>query len=188
VIFLRACRHGMGSVISWDHHSGSHSRDSVDMMDDLQRVLALMFKRKGKSVLSEKEFVFSASIDFRWFTPKEAQRLLEKGLESKLLERSNGFIRPSFDYKKVDVSLNHRPDKNVLIDAEIGREKPLFPTILDLISRDSGLQRREIVARINRVQEQLGVDIEVASLVMARDLGIDIGKLIPEVREEILGR
>jgi hypothetical protein len=157
-------------------------------MSELQQILALIFKRKGKGVLTEKEFVFSASIDFRWFTPKEAQRLLNMGLEKKLLERSNGFIKPSFDYKAVDVALDFRPEKDMLTESKPKEDMPLFPTILELISRNSGLQRREAVARINKIQERLGVDIEVASLVLARDLDIDISDLVPRAMDEVLSR
>lgn len=152
-------------------------------MGSLQQVLALLFKRKGKGVLSEKEFVFSASIDFRWFTPKEAQQLLDLGLRNRLLERTNGFIKPTFDYKRVEVPLDLRPGKEVLTPLE--DDQPLFPRLLDKISRDSGLKKREIVARINRIQERLGVDIEVAALVAAQDLGLPIETMIPEVKREI---
>jgi hypothetical protein len=158
-------------------------------MKVLQQVLALVFKRKGKGVLSEKEFVFSASIDFRWFTPKEAQRLLDMGIEADLLERSNGFIKPRFDYKKVDVPLDFRPGRDMLTEpSPVEGGRPLFPTILELITSGSELQRREAVARINKVQERLDVDIEVASLVVARGLGIEIGEFISPVRDEILSR
>lgn len=158
-------------------------------MSSLQKVLALIYKRKGKGVLSEKEFVFSASIDFRWFTPKEAQLLLDLGLRDKLLERTNGFIKPTFDYKKIDVPLDFRPGKDALSHREENdQERPIFPKMLDTIADYSGLKKRDVVARINRAQERLGVDIEVAALAVARDLGLDIDELIPRVKEEILSR
>ncbi len=138
-------------------------------------------------MLSEKEFVFSASIDFRWYTPKEAQRLLERGLETELLERSDELIKPTFDYKKVELPLDFKPDKDILTEPSNGSE-PLFPTILETVSQESGLNRREVVARINKVKERLGVDIEVSGLVVARDLEIDIRGLILRTREEILSR
>jgi hypothetical protein len=158
-------------------------------MSSLQQVLALIFKRKGKGVLSEKEFVFSASIDFRWFTPKEAQLLLDLGLRNKLVEKTNGFIKPTFDYKKIDVPLDFRPSKDVLSQPEaVDQEKPLFPRMLDEITKYSGMKRRDVVARINHTQERVSVDIEVAALVVAKDMGMDIKDLILEVREEIISR
>jgi hypothetical protein len=44
------------------------------------------------------------------------------------------------------------------------------------------------VARINKMQERLGVDVEVAALVIASDLGEDVSDLVGPVREEILSR
>jgi hypothetical protein len=158
-------------------------------MSSLQQVLALIFKRKGKGVLSEKEFVFSASIDFRWFTPKEAQLLLDLGLRNKLIEKTNGFIKPTFDYKKIDVALDFRPSKDVLSQpSSADKDEPLFPRMLEEIARFSGMKRRDVVAKINHAQERVGVDIEVAALIVAKDLGMDITDQIPEVREDIISR
>ncbi|MFP4545845.1 MAG: DUF2240 family protein [Methanomassiliicoccales archaeon] len=154
-------------------------------MDNLKRVVAMVFKRKGKGVLTEKEFVFSASIDFRWFTPKEAQRLLERGIEGKLLVRTNGFVKPSFDYKEVEIPMDFKPDKEIL---DAGEEVPLFPRILNRISEATGSQKREVVARINKMQERLEVDIEVAALTIAREMDVEMGDLISPVEEEILER
>ncbi|MFP4169833.1 MAG: DUF2240 family protein [Methanomassiliicoccales archaeon] len=154
-------------------------------MDNLKRVVAMVFKRKGKGVLTEKEFVFSASIDFRWFTPKEAQRLLEKGIEGKLLVRTNGFVKPSFDYKEVDIPMDFKPEREML---DAGEEVALFPRILNRISEATGSQKREVVARINKMQERLEVDIEVAALTIAREMDVEMGDLISPVEEEILER
>ena len=157
-------------------------------MGSLKQVLALVFKRKGKGILSDNEFVFSASIDFRWYTPKEAQQILDMGLNSGLLERTNGFIKPTFDYKKVDIPLDFHPGKEVLVSLETEVEGPLFPRMLDSIAKNCRMGRREVVSRINKVQERLCVDIEVAALVVARDLGMVIDTMIPPVRDEIASR
>ena len=44
--------------------------------DELRDAIALLFKRKGRDELSEREFVLSASMDMHWFPPRDAQRLL----------------------------------------------------------------------------------------------------------------
>lgn len=154
-------------------------------MEELMSCLALVFKRKGKSVLSEKEFVFSVSMDYRWFTPKEAQRLLEVGLKSGLITRIDGLIKPTFDYKKVEIPINFKPSKKVLEEAK--EEPSLFPRILNRITT-AGIPRREAVARINRIQERLGVDVEVAALAYAKEVGINIDELIDEVWKEVAER
>src|SRR3989441_11397846 len=62
-----------------------HRSRPRDSMDELRDAIALLFKRKGRDELSEREFVLSASMDLRWFPPRDAQRLLQLGLETKLL-------------------------------------------------------------------------------------------------------
>ena len=73
-------------------------------MEELRDAIALLFKRKGRDELSEREFVLSASMDLRWFPPRDAQRLLQIGLETKLLESRDGTIRP---YARLPSSANH---------------------------------------------------------------------------------
>ncbi|MEM0448720.1 MAG: DUF2240 family protein [Methanomassiliicoccales archaeon] len=155
-------------------------------MGDLETCLALLFKRKGKQILSEKEFVFSASMDFRWFSPKEAQTLLEIGVKRGLLERSEGMVKPTFDYKNIEVPINYRPCKDILKDVQ--PDVSLFGQILDSMAISTGLKKRDLVARVNKLQDRLGVDIEVAALALAKDLGIDIMPFIDRVKAEILNR
>jgi hypothetical protein len=155
-------------------------------MGNIEQVLALIFRRKGKGVLSEKEFVFSASIDYRWYTPKEAQRLLELGLERKLLVKTDGFVRPAFDYRKVEVPPDLRPGKGILEEEPV--ELPLFSIMVSRIASSSGMSKREVVARINKLQERLEVEVEAAGLVLARELHISMDDLLSRAKEEILTR
>jgi hypothetical protein len=155
-------------------------------MSDLETCLAMLFKRKGKNVLSEKEFVFAASMDYRWFTPKEAQSLLDIGIKKRLLERTDGFVKPSFAYKDLGAPVNFKPSKDIL--KEPAEPETTFARIINAISRGTGQKKRDIVARINKVQERLGVDAEVAALAVARENGIDIAEFVDEVRKEVLAR
>jgi hypothetical protein len=155
-------------------------------MGDMETCLALLFKRKGKNVLSEKEFVFAASMDFRWFSPKEAQALLETGLRRGLLQRSEGFVKPTFDYKGIEVPVNFKPCKDIL--KEVEPEVSVFAQILDAVAKASGQKKRDIVARVNRAQDRLGVDIEVAALAVAKEAGVDISPFLEKVKKEVLAR
>jgi hypothetical protein len=154
-------------------------------MGDLETCLALLFKRKGKNVLTEKEFVFSASMDFRWLSPKEAQTLLELGIKKGLLESKDGFVKPTFQYKELETPVNFHPCKDILKEET---EPSVFSLILDDIAHATGQKKREIVARINKMQERLGVDVEVAAMAIAKDSGVDVSKYVDRVRSEILVR
>lgn len=155
-------------------------------MGDLETCLALLFKRKGKHILSEKEFVFSASMDFRWFSPKEAQAMLEMGIMRGLLERTDGMVKPTFDYKGIEIPVNYKPCKDIL--KEVEPDVSLFAKILDEMAVASGQKKRDLVARVNKVQDRLGVDIEVAALAVAKDIGLDVTPFLERVKAEVLAR
>src|SRR3989442_10973414 len=69
---------------------GSIAPARMDPMEELRDAIALLFKRKGRDELSEREFVLSASMDMHWFPPRDAQRLLQLGVETNLLESQVG--------------------------------------------------------------------------------------------------
>jgi hypothetical protein len=155
-------------------------------LGDLETCLALLFKRKGKNILSEKEFVFSASMDFRWFSPKEAQVLLEMGVKLGLLERTDGMVKPAFDYKTIEIPVNYRPCKDLL--KEVEPDVSLFSLVLDDMAKASGQKKRDLVAKVNRMQDRLGVDIEVAAIALAKEMGLDVTPYVERARKEILAR
>jgi len=155
-------------------------------MGELETSLAVLFKRKGKSVITDTELVFTVSLDFRWFTPKEAQTFLDVAIKRGLLTRTEEFLKPSFDYKDIEAPLSFRPSKDVLTGDK--EELSLFAQLIQSISEKGGLKKRDAVARVNRTQEHLGVDVEVAAVVVAKDLGIDVTPYLGPVKKEILGR
>ncbi len=155
-------------------------------MGELETCLAVLFKRKGKNVMTETEFMLTVSFDYRWFTPKEAQALLDISVKRGLLTRTEEFLKPNFDLKDVEASLSFRPSSSVLSDEK--EEISLFAQLVQLISDKGGLKKRDAVSRINRTQERLGVDVEVAAVLVARDLGIDVTPYLEPVKKEILAR
>jgi hypothetical protein len=173
-------------------------------MDELQKAVAVVFKRKGKKMLSEVEFVQVLAYEMRFsgpsagkLTPKDAQTILDMAKRSGLVVASNDLIKMTYDYADADVAYNYYPDKAALLarpaeaaKLDVGVKEPkqasLFSRLVTMISQ--GGQKREAVARINRVQERLSVDAEVAALVVARESGIDISPYIEEARLEIMRR
>ncbi|MCK5309458.1 MAG: DUF2240 family protein, partial [Thermoplasmata archaeon] len=83
-------------------------------MSELEIAISQLFLKKGKSSLTEKEFVFAASLDLRWYTPKEAQAFLDIGVESELLALDGNKVKPTFDYKSVNVPRGYAPTTELL--------------------------------------------------------------------------
>jgi hypothetical protein len=111
---------------------------------------------------------------------------MELAIGRGLLVRTDMYLSPSFDYKDIEAPLSFRPSREVLAGDK--EEISLFARLVGLITSQGGLKKREAVGRINRTQERLGVDVEVAAMVVASDLGVDVSDLIGPVREEILSR
>ncbi len=153
-------------------------------MDDLQNAIALLFKRKGRDELTEREFVLSASMDLRWFPPRDAQRLLQLGLETKLLESHGGNIRPGFDVTAVEVPTDFTPTAKIL-DVPTPASEDIFLRIVDAMVAHMKSDRRVIIAAVNAVQEKMDVEVEVAALIAARQAGVDVAPFLPAVKARL---
>jgi len=157
------------------------------MTSELSKCLSILFRQKGKDVLSEREFVYAVSMDLHWFPPKDAQKLLEISLKKGLLTLNQGLLSPAFELSEDSIQLDYRPPKQLIAAADTGKTRGdnLFLELVRKISASSKLPKKEIVSSINRTQDKMGVDAEVAALVIARGLGIEIGEDIVRVEEEI---
>ncbi len=153
-------------------------------MDELRYAIVLLFKRKGRDELTEREFVLSASMDLRWFPPRDAQRLLQLGLETNLLESHGGNIRPAFPIDSVEVPRDFVPTPKTLEVATPASED-VFVSIVDALVAATKSDRRAVIATINAVQDRLDVDVEVAALIAARQAGLDVGPFLPPVKAHL---
>ena len=150
-------------------------------MEELRNAIALLYKRKGRDSLTEREFVLSASMDLRWFPPRDAQRLLQVGLETKLLESRDGSIRPVFDVSTIEVPRDYVPTTAILA-APTPVEEDLFVRVVDAIAAKTGMDRKAVIRRVNEVQERMDVEVEVAALVVARQSGVDVAPFLAAVK------
>lgn len=152
-------------------------------MSGLEMAIAQVFRRKGKASMAEKDFVFAVSLDFRWFTPKEAQRLLELGIESGLLAVEGAAVKPTFDYKEQDIPKGYVPTAELL--QKSAQPRGLFMRIVEDISRTADLPAKEVISQVNGIQDRMGVDAEAAALVVASNYGVDASEYLDAVEEEI---
>lgn len=158
------------------------------MMGELKRSIAVLFRRKGKDFLTESEFVFSASMELRWFSPKDAQRLLDVGISGGLLQRKNGSIFPTFDCAEIDVPIDYKPTSEIFEHAA-KRNQDLFSEIVERIVKARSVPKREVVSRVNKKQELLGIDVEPAALLVASDYGLSVeNSFIERATADILNR
>lgn len=161
---------------------------AINVDKELRKCLAALFRQKGKDVMTEREFVYAASMDLHWFAPREAQTLLEISLKCGLLRLSDGALSPSFEISDDMIELDYKPSRDIIIGEQKRDERDSFMVLVDKISASSGLERKQVIAGINKIREKMPVDIEVAALLLARNLGIDIATDIKNVRETLMNR
>lgn len=155
-------------------------------MQELKQTIGMLFKIKGANIISERDFIFSVSMDLRWLSPKEAQKLLEIGLQTKLLSKVAEGIKINFDYRELAIPLEFKPDKRIL-EFKIPEEN-LFLKIVDSIATRTGLQKSDIVSKINAKKDKLNIEIEVAALLIAAENDVKINRFLQEVEKEIFKR
>ena len=144
----------------------------------LRRAVAAPFRQRGVERMNESEFVVALSLDREWFSPDQAKRLVDVATGEGLLDRSGDDIVASFDVGTVDVPEDFVPDESVI------QERSVFEQVLDSVV-DTGVDKQDAVADINRLQTELGVTIEAAAVLYARRNGVDVGSLAANARSEL---
>lgn len=156
--------------------------------EELRRAVALIFRRKAKDFLTDREFVFSASMDLRWFNYSDAMRLLETALRAGLVRREGKAVTPTFNHRSVELPPGFRPSASILTAGPSPMPETLLTRIADDIAKKSGRERPAVMAEINKRREELGLEPEIAALLIARASGVDIDPMLDEAERAIRER
>lgn len=146
----------------------------------LRSAVAAPFQQKGRESIPESEFVVALSLDRDWFSPDQAERLVDVATGQGLLAREDGEVVATFDPSEVEVPEGFVPDESIL------QEQSTFERLLDKVVA-AGTEKQTAVAEINELQTHLGVTIEAAAVVYARRRGIDASAEAADAREELKG-
>ncbi len=145
-------------------------------MSDLTYIVSMPFKRKGKDALKDTEFILALSLDLKWFNPEQAKIILSEATKSGLLKREGELVCPSFDISRIEIPSGFKPEPVSL------PKKSIFDTIIDRIIVGTGIEKRKVIAMINKKQEELSkqVEIEVSAILVAVENGVMVDDLIEE--------
>jgi hypothetical protein len=146
----------------------------------LQTAVAAPFRQRGVTRIAESEFVVALSLDQGWFSPDQAKRLIDVATGEGLLARENGDLVPRFDPGAVSVPEEFVPEERIL------QERSPFERVLDDLV-EAGHDKRDAVAAINGIQQDLAVTVDAAAVVYARRRGMAVGPVadaaVRELRE-----
>jgi len=142
-------------------------------VERLKEVIAFLYNRAGREEQTAQELRLAMSMDLRWFSPKEAEEIVDLFQNKRLLVRkgSEG-LRPAFNYKKLTLQRDFRPSKDQLL-GNTGDE-PLFVRMVGHITDRADQEKRNVIAMINRRAGELGIEVEAAAMLVGDDLGVDM--------------
>jgi len=143
----------------------------------LRRTVAAPFRQRGADRLAESEFVVAVSLDRDWFSPDQAKRLVDVATGEGLLDRDGDALVPSFDPRSVSVPEDFSPEEAVV------QERSPFERVLDALV-ESGAEKQDAVAAINRLQADLALTIDAAAVLYAHRQGLDVGDVARRALEE----
>jgi hypothetical protein len=146
----------------------------------LRSAVAAPFQQKGTESMPESEFVVALSLDRDWFSPDQAERLVDLATGQGLLARDDETdeVLAEFDPAAVEIPEDFVPDESVL------QEQSTFEKVLDKVV-SAGTDKQTAVAEINDLQGRLGVTIEAAAVVYARRRGVEVSSEAEKAREEL---
>ncbi|SFM59632.1 DUF2240 family protein [Methanolobus profundi] len=153
-------------------------------MDELMLVAATPFKRNNKNSLSIKDFEFVLSFDLKWMAPDVASKIRDRAIGSQLLKFQGAELIPNFDISNIEIPHGFKPSESIF------KERSAIEDIIALIVANCGKSARDTTALINKKQEQLDdlVDIEVAGLLTARELGCDIDLIYDRIHNKVFSK
>lgn len=148
----------------------------MQAMSDLLYTVSMPFRRKGKDVLKDSEFILALSIDLKWFPPDAAKTVLARAEKEGLIKKEGDNVSPAFDVSSVRIPSGFKPDPHIF------EEKSLFDRAIDKIMLGTGMEKRNVIALINKKNEELSkmVEIEVSAILVALEQGVGAGDLIDE--------
>jgi len=146
----------------------------------LRRAVAVPFRMKGRERLAQSEFVVALSLDREWFSPEQAKRLVDVATTEGLLDRDEEGLDPTFDTHEVTLPDGFAPGEDVL------RQRSTFERALEAVV-DAGVEKREAVASINRLQADLAVTVEAAAVVYARRQDVAVADVADRAVADLRG-
>ncbi|QDX40585.1 DUF2240 family protein [Salarchaeum sp. JOR-1] len=144
----------------------------------LRVTVAAPFKQRGKARIGEHEFVVALSLDRDWLSPDQAKRVIDIATGEGLVSRDDGDLIADFDLDSVEIPDDFSPDKSVF------RERSAFERAVDALEAD-GLEKQEVVAAVNELQQEVGITADAAAVVYARREGVDVDDAAAKAREEL---
>jgi len=155
------------------------------MNSEAEIIIAFVFKRSGKTALTEPEIYLPLSLELGWFPSQQAKSFVTYALKQKLLVKKGALLSPTFDSGKITIPLGFHPTKTSFEAEEkegAPEEKaPVLDTIIHRIREKTKRSQKDIIAKIREIEQEKKILSEVAALVVAKEYDVDVTDFLDKV-------
>ena len=110
-----------------------------------QITVAAPFKHTRKTGMRKNELVYYYALDRKWMSTEQANLLLKRAEEERLIRQENGIYTPLFDVSLVIIPIGFKPGSAIFEQHDPSQE------LIARIARAKKMQETEIVAEMNRL-------------------------------------
>lgn len=142
--------------------------------------MATPFKKRGKKSLKISDFIFALSLDLKWGSPEKVRALLREAEAEGMVKMEGEMVSAGSDLEAVEVPMGFKPST----------EEGILDQGIRLITSQTGMSRKEVIALANEKQDSLKklVELDAVVLLLAREMGIDVHDLAEKAYENLLAR
>jgi|GEM_PF-4482098 hypothetical protein len=160
------------------------------MIEELKKAARYASTIIGSYEFTERDFVYALSYRANEMSPEDAKALLRTLVAKKILKSVDGRYALNFNPKTIRLPVDYSiPDDLLKVTREhTGMQKPPFERILEEVCSDTGMEKRELIARANRIQAEMGnlITPEAALVVAATEAGGNPKKYAGVVKEGLV--
>jgi len=156
------------------------------MSDELKYALVLLFKRVKKPNPTRRDLVLTASMNLRWFSPERAEEMVSMAIEAGYLSTNGSILSLTFDPSTIQIPQGFTPTISILKKKETSDN--LLMRIIQAISEKTHEEKKRVMAKVNTMVIEMNIDVEVAALLLASEMGIDVKGFRDEVKSEVMKR
>ena len=143
------------------------------METEAKIIIAFLFNRSGKPVLTESEVYRPLSMELGWFSMSEAQEFVAFAVAQGFLEKKDGMLKPSFPIETITIPVGFAPRKKTFPKKKKqAKEEPVLEAITSRICERTGRESADVHEEIIRVASEKKILPEVAALFVARNYSI----------------
>jgi hypothetical protein len=107
--------------------------------------VAAPFKHTRKTGMRKNELVYYYALDRKWMSTEQANLLLKRAEEDRLIRQENGVYTPLFDVSSVIIPIGFKPGSAIFEQHDSSEE------LIARIARAKKIEETEVVAEMNRL-------------------------------------